>query len=147
MTREQVLALLRRECARAGSQAKWARAHGLSPSYVADVLSGTRDLVPGRLLEALGVERVVGYRRVRRDEMTQRQAYRPVATVEDLETLNQDEIVEGYLGWRSGDPEPGPNRGRAYWHGWMNRARDNRERPHTPESEQLGREIVQRGKR
>ena len=47
-----------------------------------------------------------------------------VGTLADLDLLDSDEIVRGYLDWRAGDPEPGPNRGRAYWHGWRVRAMD-----------------------
>jgi len=48
----------------------------------------------------------------------------PVRTVADLETLDQDEMVRGYIECKRGDPEPGANRGRAYWHGWRNRMMD-----------------------
>ena len=46
--------------------------------------------------------------------------FAPVRTVVDLETLDQDEITAGFMdGYRDPDaPEPGPNRGRGYWHGW-----------------------------
>lgn len=44
--------------------------------------------------------------------------FAPVRTKADLDTLDHDEIVAGYTEARRGDPEPGPNRGRAYWHGW-----------------------------
>ena len=72
--------------------------------------------------------------------------FEPVATVADLETLDQDEIVAGFMDWRPGDPEPGPNRGRAYWHGFMNAARDHGERPWSPQSAQLAHEIVASGR-
>jgi len=59
---KQVLALLRRECDKAGGQQAWARAHGVSPAYVSDVLTGRRE--PGiGILAPLRLERVVGYRR------------------------------------------------------------------------------------
>lgn len=59
----EVLALLARECAEAGSQAAWARHHKLSDAYVSDVLRERRE--PGAaILAALGVERVVAYRAV-----------------------------------------------------------------------------------
>lgn len=45
----------------AGSQKAWAKGHGMSTSYVHEVLRGTRDPGPA-VLEALGLERVVGYR-------------------------------------------------------------------------------------
>ncbi len=69
-------------------------------------------------------------------------AFVPVASLDDLASLSHEEVVAGYLDWRRGDPEPGPNRGRAYWHGWMNAARDHHERPDTPEAARLAREIV-----
>ena len=51
--------------------------------------------------------------------------FRPVETAADLATLDEDEIIAGYTEYQKGDPEPGPNRGRAYWHGWRNAARDH----------------------
>lgn len=51
--------------------------------------------------------------------------YPPVATQDDLATLDEAEIVQGYLDFRRGDPEPGANRGRSYWHGWRNAAIDH----------------------
>jgi hypothetical protein len=62
MTREQLLIFLRAECAKEGSQKDWAKAHGMSAVYVSDVLAGRREPA-GKLLEALGVERVISYRR------------------------------------------------------------------------------------
>ena len=50
--------------------------------------------------------------------------FEPVSTLADLRSLDDDEIVEGYLSYLSGDPEPGPNRGRSFWHGWRNGAID-----------------------
>lgn len=69
-------------------------------------------------------------------------AFAPVATKADLDTLNADEIFAGYLSFQRGDPEPGANRGRAFWHGWMNAARDRGERPQTPECRQLAGEML-----
>lgn len=48
----------------------------------------------------------------------------PVSTLADLESLDQDQVMEGYRSAERGDPEPGPNRGRAFWHGWRNRMMD-----------------------
>lgn len=48
----------------------------------------------------------------------------PVSTLEDLDTLDDAEIIEGYHDGFAGEPEPGGNRSRAYWHGWRNGARD-----------------------
>lgn len=62
MTRDRVLALLRAECEKAGSQSAFAKLHGLSHAYVSDTLSGRRD--PSKaILDALGLEAVVTYRK------------------------------------------------------------------------------------
>jgi hypothetical protein len=45
-------------------------------------------------------------------------AHQPVATLAELDALDDDEVREGYLDGRAGEPEPGDNRSRAYWHGW-----------------------------
>jgi len=66
MTREQLLARLRRECDRAGGQTAWARSNNMSAVYVSDVLAGKREPA-GKMLAALGVERVVSYRLIGRD--------------------------------------------------------------------------------
>jgi len=65
MDREKLNAYLRKACDKAGSQAAWAKATGLSPAYVSDVIAGRRE--PGaKLLDALSVERIVTYRLVTR---------------------------------------------------------------------------------
>jgi hypothetical protein len=51
-------------------------------------------------------------------------AFDPVSTMEDLLTLDSDEMVAGYRDYCPTDPWPGENRGRAYWHGWRNAAID-----------------------
>jgi hypothetical protein len=62
-TDEDIRILLRQACQETGSQKAWAKQHGLSGSYVTDVLQGRRD--PGKsVLDALGWERVVGYRKM-----------------------------------------------------------------------------------
>lgn len=42
-------------------QAAWARAHGISPAYVNDVLHGRRDPGP-KILDAIGFEKMITYR-------------------------------------------------------------------------------------
>jgi hypothetical protein len=60
---EKIRAELRKACAEAGTQKAWADSHGISCSYVTDVLLGRRG--PGKaILDALGCERA-GYRRKR----------------------------------------------------------------------------------
>ena len=56
-------ALLRAAIAAAGSQDAWARSVPVSPSQVSEVLGGGKPFSP-RMLAALGVERVVTYRRL-----------------------------------------------------------------------------------
>lgn len=42
------------------TQAAWAKANGVSPAYVSDVIQGRRE--PGeKILKALGLKRVVSY--------------------------------------------------------------------------------------
>lgn len=55
----------------------------------------------------------------------------PVTTVEELDSLDQDEIMEGYRDGRAGDDEPGDNRSKAYWHGWRNGQNDRHNRSDT----------------
>lgn len=51
---------LRKSCAAAGGQSKWAVAHGISPQYVSDVLNARKD-PSDRLLAAIGLRRVVAF--------------------------------------------------------------------------------------
>lgn len=69
----------------------------------------------------------------------------PVCTKEDLDTLNDDDIVEGYFAGREGDPEPGANRGRAYWHGWRNGMMDSGHMEIDSAARKLVHEIAPRG--
>lgn len=48
----------------------------------------------------------------------------PVITAEELATLDDGEILEGYWDGLDGDAEPGDNRSKAYWHGWRNGRND-----------------------
>lgn len=48
----------------------------------------------------------------------------PITTVEELDLLDDEEIVEGYRDGRRGELEPGGNRSLSYWHGWRNGAVD-----------------------
>lgn len=66
----------------------------------------------------------------------------PVRTKEELDTLNSDDIHDGYMSAERGDPEPGENRGKAYWHGWRNRMIDMHQLPSDDASRRLAREVV-----
>jgi len=68
--------------------------------------------------------------------------FEPIRTKADLDTLDESEIFEGYLSAERGDPEPGPNRGRAFWHGWRNRMIDMGELPMDEASAALARDVI-----
>ncbi len=68
MTEDEVLAMLRKACDRAGSQQAFAALHEITPAYVSDVLRKKRTLGPA-ILNALGLEVssvVSTYRRIRK---------------------------------------------------------------------------------
>ena len=43
-----------------------------------------------------------------------------VSTMYELDTLDSDEVIEGYFDGRKNEPEPQGNRSKSYWHGWRN---------------------------
>lgn len=61
---DQVIGMLREECAQSGSQYQWGTKHKLSPAYVSDVLKGRRNPGPA-VLRALKLEAITQYREVR----------------------------------------------------------------------------------
>jgi len=69
-------------------------------------------------------------------------AFEPVRTLADLDALDPAEIYEGYMSAERGDPEPGENRGRAFWHGWRNRMIDLHVIPVDDAARQLARECM-----
>ena len=74
-------------------------------------------------------------------------AFQPIRTKADLDSLDQADVLEGYMSAERGDPEPGENRGRAYWHGWRNAMIDMGELPVDAAAMQLVREMYPRKKR
>jgi len=63
MTRDQFLDLLRKQAAAHQTDTQYARLLGVSPQYLCDILAGRRE--PGRkILEPLGYQRIVEYRKV-----------------------------------------------------------------------------------
>ncbi|MCQ8242278.1 hypothetical protein [Rhizosaccharibacter radicis] len=44
--------------------------------------------------------------------------FTPVETVADFHTLDEADLLEGYLDGFHGSPAPGSDRSRGYWHGW-----------------------------
>lgn len=55
--------------------------------------------------------------------------FTPVTTLEELDALDDIGLFDGYMSAERGDPEPGENRGKAFWHGWRCRMMDLRELP------------------
>lgn len=70
----------------------------------------------------------------------------PVHTLADLDSLDERDIIEGYTSAERGDPEPGENRGRAFWHGWRCRMMDFGSIKSDDGHRQLVREFVKRNK-
>lgn len=61
----------------------------------------------------------------------------PVTTAAELATLDDAEILEGYRDGFAGEPEPGDNRSKAYWHGWRNGHHDKFGGPFDPAGAEL----------
>lgn len=74
--------------------------------------------------------------------MTER--FKPVTTLDDLDSLDPDEILRGYVSGERGDPEPGHNSGRAFWHGWRCRMFDLGELQVPAEHRELVRQFIRR---
>jgi hypothetical protein len=70
----------------------------------------------------------------------------PVTTLADLDALDDREIVAGYWSGYAGDPEPGNNHSRAYWHGWRNGAADGKHREIDEAQRVLAHAIVEDGR-
>lgn len=63
ITHDELVALIRAAVKEAGSQRALARQWSVAPAYVTDLLRGLRDPGP-KILEAMGYERVVLYRKL-----------------------------------------------------------------------------------
>ena len=61
MNVDEMRALLKLACERAGSQVAWAKAHDVGAAYLSDVLNGRRE-PGGKILRALGLRRLTCYR-------------------------------------------------------------------------------------
>ena len=68
--------------------------------------------------------------------------FQPVTTLEDLNSLDEGEMLEGYWSGYDGWPEPGNNRTRSFWHGWRNGAVDGKHREKDDAQAQLARLVV-----
>lgn len=70
--------------------------------------------------------------------------FTPVTSLEDLATLDADEMMMGYLDGFYGFPEPGNNLSRSYWHGWRNGAVDSKRRDADEAQLALARDVYAR---
>jgi hypothetical protein len=70
--------------------------------------------------------------------------FQPVRTKADLDNLDDDEMVSGYMSGYRGENEPGNDKSRSFWHGWRNGRVDGRHDRLDPAQMQLARAIVGR---
>ena len=68
--------------------------------------------------------------------------YTPVKTKQELDLLDQDEMVAGYLEGFVGSKEPGSDKSKSFWHGWRNGRVDGGFDEKDAAQVQLAREIV-----
>lgn len=70
----------------------------------------------------------------------------PVTTLEELDRLDPDEMLEGFRDGFAGGPEPGGNRSKAFWHGWRNGAVDGGHREKDEAQAALAAAVVRSGR-
>jgi hypothetical protein len=70
----------------------------------------------------------------------------PVTSPDELVDLVSEEVVDGYRDGLKGEPEPGGNRSRAYWHGWRNGAVDGGHRRKDDAMAALAKDVVRSGR-
>lgn len=64
MNADEVRRALQRAIDKEGTAAAWCKRHGIAPGYVSDVLN-ERQEPAGKILDVLGIERIVSYRRMK----------------------------------------------------------------------------------
>lgn len=64
MTHDALMRILRRKIEKAETIRQWSRDHGVTGSFISNVLAG-RKKPPEWLIAALGCEKVVSYRKVK----------------------------------------------------------------------------------
>lgn len=69
-----------------------------------------------------------------------------VTTLEQLDALDSDEVMAGFLSSERGDPEPGDNHSLSFHHGWLSRQYDLGARPTPPEHKALVRAYAARAR-
>lgn len=70
--------------------------------------------------------------------------YAPVSTMAELALLDDDEILDGYRCGLQGQPEPGSDKSKSFWHGWRNGMIDRGQIPSDHASTNLAQEYVRR---
>lgn len=70
--------------------------------------------------------------------------YQPVTSKAELEQLDDEDVVAGYMAGRDGASEPGSDRSRSYWHGWRNGMVDSGRAQIDDAQVMLAREVVGR---
>ena len=61
----------------------------------------------------------------------------PAEAISDFKTLDDGDVLEGYLDGFHGAAAPDSTRSRGYWHGWQNGMIESRRMPPTPSYRQL----------
>jgi len=70
--------------------------------------------------------------------------YQPLSSAAELEVLNDDECVAGYMAGLEGCPEPGSDKSKSYWHGWRNGMMDKGRLPMDAPATKLAADYVRR---
>lgn len=70
--------------------------------------------------------------------------YEPLSSIKELDALDEEECVAGYLSGLKGSPEPGNDKSKSYWHGWRNGMIDKGHIPIDGAADNLVKEFVRR---
>jgi len=70
--------------------------------------------------------------------------YQPLSSVRELDVLDGDDCMAGYLAGLDGALEPGSDKSKSYWHGWRNGMMDKGELPIDWPATNLAAEFVRR---
>lgn len=70
--------------------------------------------------------------------------YQPISSVHDLAHIDDEECVAGYIAGLNGDPEPGSDKSKSFWHGWRNGMMDTNRLPIDEAARNLVAEVVRR---
>lgn len=68
--------------------------------------------------------------------------YQPIRTKQELDLLDNEEVVAGYLDGLKGSSQPGSDKSKSFWHGWRNGRVDGGFAAIDCDQRRLAREIV-----